>query len=104
MQRGSPITPDQVDKFKEPIPEEVYDAFNTLILKNYRNGRAKVLLSEVTKVTIENFQKTTREIVEIDQEWFNVEDVYRAVGWKVEYTQPDYTEFFPPYYVFTKKL
>lgn len=86
-----PITPQEVAKKKEAtIPKFVLDAFDALIAEHYFDGRSVVLLKEV--------RERVGQVCK--SEWFNVEDTYRAAGWKVEYDQPGYNESYPAKFTF----
>lgn len=92
-----PITPkDIVDRQEEFIPDVVIEVFNELIALNWNDGESRFEL------------KAVRALLEqkgsvIKPHWFNIEDIYRKAGWKVDYCRADYTETFPSYYVFSKK-
>jgi hypothetical protein len=109
-----PIRPEEVGNAKlTAFPNEVIQAFNTLIARNFYNGSAEVKQKDVQDKIMELFGDTTaRNPVSRMQErrkqmqaqgWMNIEALYESYGWKVSYTKPDYSESFPSYFTFSKK-
>lgn len=97
-----PIRPDEVaDQKKKYIPEGVLESFNEAISKNYSNGWATVLQDEVIDIIT---QKTgySRTFI-FENKWLDVEDIYRAEGWKVTYDKPGYNESYKASFEFRKK-
>ena len=100
MKKGVPISPEDIpEKKAEVIPPFVYDVFNDLIAQNYTNHCAKVYQKDVVKKITEKTEGKPWPI-----EWLNVEEVYRARGWKVYYDRPGYYESYDAYFEFTKPL
>lgn len=94
-----PITPDQVaDQKITSFPPEVFEAFNELIALHFTDGSARVNQTEVV-----NLIKGKMNIKIFNSNWLNVEDAYRAAGWKVFYDKPSYCESYEAYFEFTKK-
>lgn len=101
----SPIKPSEVGKHQLVLlPDFVMEAFNGMIASRCVNGRAKFTQDEVITAIIAccTTQLITRKMV-FDNHWLDIEAAYREMGWKVEYTKPDYTESFDPYFEFTVK-
>jgi hypothetical protein len=48
-------------------------------------------------------EKGLKETVIFDKHYLDVEDIYRGVGWIVEYDRPGYSEGYEPYFTFRKK-
>ena len=97
-----PITPQEASQQRQTqIPDFVIDAFNKLIAKNYRNGRSEVIQNEVMLEILATDADLTRQTV-FDNGWLDVEEVYRAAGWRVEYDKPAYCESYDPFFVFSK--
>jgi hypothetical protein len=100
-----PITPNEVVSHKTNvvIPDYVFEAFNYLISKNFRNGSATIKQNEVIERIISAHSETiTREYL-FDNHFLDVEDVYREAGWRVEYDKPAYCETYEASFKFTKK-
>jgi hypothetical protein len=99
---SQPIRPEDIAEAKiGNIPAPVIDAFNKLIALNYSGGSATVRQGDVIAEVTGNTELTSGEI--FDKGYLNVEEIFRAAGWKVSYTKPDYTESFPAYFEFRKK-
>lgn len=96
-----PIRPDEIDQ-KDNIPEFVLVVFNELIAKNYRNGRAEIYQDDIVDELLRRSPEplSRREIY--DNHWLDIEDVYRASGWKVEYDSPAYNESYRAFFIFKK--
>jgi hypothetical protein len=109
-----PISPNEVvsQKAKAVIPDYVFEAFNFLISKNFRNGSATVKQNEVVDRIVSReydihdntppSRQITREYL-FDNHLLDVEDVYREAGWVVEYDKPAYCETYEATFKFTKK-
>ena len=97
-----PITPEEASKKKlADIPDAVIEAFNTLIIKNFNGTSSTVKQDDVMALLTKDETLTRRQIY--DNNWLDVEDLYRAVGWKVEYDKPGYNESYPATFKFTRK-
>lgn len=98
-----PIRPSEVANLKRTvIPSEVIEAFNELILKDFAAGSATVIQKEVVKLA-EQKLKLSQPKPHFDMHWLDVEDMYRAEGWKVKYDKPAYCENYDAFFVFSKK-
>jgi hypothetical protein len=94
-----PISPKEISS-SDAFPEEVFEAFNTLIKSNHRNGQSVVSQSDVTKLLIKaGFSKEKI----YNKKLLDVEMAYREAGWDVTYDKPAPGESFEPYFVFKKK-
>ena len=104
MSEGIPIRPNQVKDvlFKDTMPEDVYfaiiDAFNALINEKYNS---RTVSSRFTLTEVRNKVSLPTEI-EVKLEWFDVKDVYRDQGWKVQYTKAGLNDSFESFFVFSK--
>jgi hypothetical protein len=87
------ITPDEAfSKAAEGqhIPNEVFEVFNELIVKNLRDGKARIQQDEA--VTMIEARMTVQRQDIYGNRWLDVEDAYRAQGWAVDYDKPAYNE------------
>jgi hypothetical protein len=101
--RSGPITPSETESAKKNhIPEVVFEAFNELIAKHYRNGEARFKQEDVVKLVRSKHDTTSVSQMYLDH-WFDVESSYEASGWKVEYDKPGFCETYPATWTFTKK-
>lgn len=76
---GTPILASDIPEVIIETPPFVYDCFNELIQKRYRNGLAKIFKIEV----INAIRKCTDSPFEY--EWLDIEPQYRKSGWDVTY-------------------
>lgn len=103
-----PIRPcDVVKQKKVQIPEEVLAVFNNLIVANWTGGSAVVpqekaiyMILQLSNIFPEDCKNPRQYIY--DQHWLDVEDIYRAEGWRVEYDKPAYCESYPATFIFRK--
>lgn len=101
MSNVQPIRPDQVGETKIIIfPDAVLESFNEIIAQNYCNGQSHFKKDDAVAL-MESKGLLRNEIYE--KHWLDVEDVYRAAGWKVEYDQPAYCETYAATFTFIKK-
>jgi len=105
-----PIRPQDVVEAKQcQIPNEVIEAFNTLIAKYFHSDHSCFKQKEVIDEIIKNLQKgTSKEAINLrnmifENHWLDVEDIYRKAGWHVEYDKPAYDESYEPTFDFIKK-
>lgn len=97
-----PIRPDEVTATKKQyIPDGIIEAFNEAIAKNYSNGYATVYQDDVMTIAIEKTGYSRSRIFE--NNWLDVEDIYRAEGWNVLYDKPAYNENYRAYFEFRRK-
>lgn len=95
-----PIRPSEViSKKKELLPDEVLEAFNELIAKEWDGREASFKLKEVVPLIA---KKLNINSASVNSNWLDVEDIYRKAGWKVKYDGPGYCETYDAYYVFSK--
>lgn len=98
----APVSPDEVVAAKlATIPDEVIAVFNRLIAENMgAGGRATVTL-KAAKEALAAAGVNVREAFE--HGWFDIEQVYRAVGWGVVFDKPGFNESYGAFYVFDKQ-
>lgn len=98
---SKPIKPEDVGAQKANfIPEAVFDAFNAEIIAHFTHGSAKVIQERVVSRLIGGGM-SRHEI--FDSGMLNVEEAYRAMGWKVEYEKPGYNESGEAYFTFSTR-
>lgn len=100
-----PIAPDDAfDKAEQmriaAIPEKVVEVFNTLIVENMRHGVARVTQNDAISRIIDAMG-VERQIV-FDKNWLDIEALYRAAGWKVNYDKPAYYENYDAFFEFRR--
>ena len=114
-----PIRPEEVTDLKETqIPDEVMEAFNAIIARKYSRGYACFRLDEIEDEIIDRMCRIKRlpgkDVATqcspndvrsriYENNWMDVEDIYRKVGWDVTYEAPGYCETGPCTFTFRKK-
>lgn len=102
MNQIKPVSPNGVTSLKlQNIPEEVIGVFNALIAKDW-NGHSATVKQEDAVQGIMKALKITRNYV-FDNDYLEVEPIFREVGWNVEYDKPGYNETYPATFRFTPK-
>lgn len=100
---SGPIKPGEIASKKQgAVPQKVFDAFNELIVENFANGRAEVEQADVEALILTKLPDATSDQIH-KKGWLDIEDVYRAAGWHVEYDKPGYNENYEPYFTFLRK-
>ena len=101
------VSPDEVISLKkEQFPDEVIDAFNILIAKNFDGEKSVVYQDDAVEYIMAEFKKNNKRMTRdklFDNNWLDVEGIYQSQGWKVKFDQPAYCETYKAYFVFTKK-
>jgi len=108
MTEVKPITPAEAKVQRvNAVPAQVLEAFNELITENLCNGSATVTQKDaVARIQSKINQTLGNEYTHqqiCDRGWLNIEDIYRAAGWKVEYDKPGYNETYGATFEFTAK-
>lgn len=109
-----PLTPAQALQQKvSNIPQEVIDAFNTLLASRYSGHSVTIRQNEVIDLILKNLnyevdyngdpaQTYSRQDI-FNQHWLDIEPLYEKNGWKVTYDKPAYCETYEPFFVFEPK-
>ena len=96
-----PISPVEVAARKaRTLPDEVVEAFNHLIAKNWGGRESVVKQDDAVKHICAALEIERGEV--FSQGLLEVEEVYRSQGWKVEYDKPGYCETYGAFFVFRK--
>ena len=102
-----PISPDEViNKKKKLLPDGVIEAFNELIAKNWDGNQSVIDQDDVVNLICEKVgdgmgNSAPRRLV-FDNNWLNVEEIYEAQGWEVEYDKPGYNEVYSASFIFSR--
>ena len=98
-----PISPDEVVEQKAAqLPDFVFVAVNELIAQTWHGGSAQFMQDAlVEKILFYAPEVATREDI-FSKHYLDIEDIYRQVGWIVEYDRPAYYENFVPRFTFRK--
>lgn len=96
-----PITPAQVQQqVLEAIPDQVIEAVNTLIVKNWSQNYACVTQKAIVLLSC---QLMGLEDNQFDYNWLDFEDLYRNEGWYVLFDKAHYSDNYDSFFKFTKK-
>lgn len=102
MKKGQPISPKEVGKEKDSkIPTDVIDVFNEMIVETWDGTEAYVRQPDVVKRIAKKMKVSRNDIFE--NNWLDVEGVFRKAGWKVYYDKPGYCETYDASFKFSKK-
>lgn len=97
-----PISPDDVVKIKKQnMPDEVIETFNELIAKEWNGRYALLFAGKVASAIAKKLHVKVDKVY--DNHWLDVEDIFRAEGWKVVFEKPDYNESGDSTFTFSKK-
>lgn len=103
MSEVRPITPDEVKAKKETnVPDEVIEAFNELLIKNSSIGVDSITIVQPDVVAL-MMEKGLNCGDIFTNHWLDVEDIYRAAGWYVEYDKPGYNECYDAKFIFKRR-
>ena len=96
-----PLSKEEV-KREKTIPDIIIKTVNKLLIKNYCNGKAIIMQSEIVDmVSGDSGDPDGISRTDIyDNNYLDFEDVYRAIGWKVTYDKPEYCESYEPRFIF----
>ena len=97
-----PIRPEEV--VCTGIPDNVIEAFNELIQENIRGKQAVILQEEIIYRILSKYldePTITRETI-YENDWLDVEDLFRDAGWQVVYDKPSLYDSYPATFTFIK--
>ena len=102
-----PLTPKEAKKTKlEVIPDFVIQAFNELIVKNLNSyGSSSFKQKDLVDIIMKSSSQDngfTRDDV-YSNHWLDVENLYRDLGWNVQYDKPGYNENYEAFFEFSEK-
>ena len=100
-----PVTPADMPKKSDRIPDEVISAVNTMIIAGWDGDEAHVVQDDIIREALTNFNgsniKMTRDEL-FDRHYLDIEECFRKAGWEVEYYSPERGETFKSYFRFIK--
>lgn len=100
-----PITPAELPAHRlTQIPESVIACWNDIIAEKWNpaSKQSYVLQDDIVALIVERHPDADRSTV-FDKHWLDIEDLYRAQGWKVVYDKPHYTENYRANFTFSAK-
>ncbi len=83
----------------ESFPDAVIEAFNEAIAASYVNGRSSFTVEKVVRLMISKGLSLPKIL---DNNWLDIEEIYRKAGWMVEYDQPGFNETYESNFTFSK--
>lgn len=96
-----PISPQEVAAAKAAsFPDAVFEAFNAQIAANFVGNKAKVPQEAIVVLIAEALDIPRQEV--FDKGYLNVEEAYKAEGWKVVYDKPAYNESYGAFFEFSR--
>lgn len=96
-----PITPKEVGAKKaEVLPPDVIDEWNKAIATAWDGASAEVVQDDIVAALAKRMNVDREQVFE--RGWVEVEEMYRAAGWRVSYDKPAYNESYPATFTFTK--
>lgn len=95
-----PITPSQA-KGSRVLPDQVMIVWNDAITLNLCGGHATIKQKDIVDQLMATMKASRQEV--FDNKWLNVEEIFRAVGWKVTYDKPGYNESYDAAFTFEEK-
>ena len=103
-----PIRPDEVSALRAAtIPDFVIEAFNELIAANFSGNQAVVRQCEAVDVILAKSRWRVEPGLKREDvyslHYLDVEHLYRAEGWEVEYDKPGFNENYEPKFFFRKR-
>jgi hypothetical protein len=99
---AKPIKPGEMTAVKKAtLPEAVIECWNQIIVDNW-NGRMATVKQDAIVTILASRLNISRDAV-YKKGYVDIEDIYRAEGWKVKYDKPGYNEDYGAYFEFTKK-
>jgi len=99
-----PISPNEVSKVKASrIPDDVVESFNELLAKHWNGKSATIKQEEVISLILQkrNLRPrggSRRDI--FDNKELDIEELFRAEGWQIEYDKPGFNESYEASWTF----
>lgn len=85
-----PISPEGLALYKSEIPEKVFEIVNTLLARSWDGRRAMVRQEDIVVRLCKDLHIERQDV--FDRHLLDFEELYRRVGWIVEYDKPGYNE------------
>lgn len=99
-----PFTPADAQQHKAHygLPNEVIEAVNELLAKNYRPGTITIKQKEIEEQVLLKMPDLRANDL-YARNWMDIEETFRESGWQVHYDKPGYCESYDAYFEFTPK-
>lgn len=97
-----PISPSEITtKQIEMIPDRIIEVWNTMLAQKFNGTSATVYQREIISAIQAAWDADERYI--LTQGWLDIEEIYRQVGWMVEYVKRGIGDNFESHFIFTRK-
>lgn len=102
MQTVKPIKPAEIAEARKRLSgyDEVIKIFNQMIIESWNGSSVTLRQDEIVKRILKETNITHENI--FSMHYLDVEDDFRAQGWKVEYDKPGYCETYEATFTFKK--
>lgn len=97
----NPIRPEEVAANRK-LPDVVMTAWNLMIAEKF-DGQTAYIKQDDIVVKIADAMDVTRSVV-FEKNWLEIEDMYRAAGWKVIYNKSMTGDNFDSHFIFKKGI
>lgn len=94
-----PISPNEVKA--NPVPDEVILVWNMLINKYWDGYSSIVMQRDAVSEIASSLGIQEKEV--FANKYLDIDQLYRDVGWKIEYDKPAANEFYPSKFIFKPK-
>lgn len=99
-----PLAPaDIVSAQVELFPDFVIETWNKAIARSWSGTQSHIMQEDMVLELIAASPTLIDRRDVFTRHWLDIEDVYRAEGWIVEYDKPAYNERYKAYFVFKKE-
>jgi hypothetical protein len=104
-----PIGPDDIPNQKlRDLPDAVIGAWNRVIARKYTGTPITIRQSEIIEEILSALNDGREQVLTTEDDVFkfgylDVEELYRAAGWSVEYDKPAYNESYEPTFEFSRR-
>jgi len=96
-----PLSPSEAQKaFNKNLPDFVIESANELIVENLDTNGGASFTFEALKVRIDTKKP---DDVPWNKKWLDIEDAFKAAGWKVVADSPGYNETYKGHFKFSPK-
>lgn len=98
-----PLSPKEVqEKQIDNIPDFIIEAVNELIAQKIGdNDSVNITQSAIMELALKKAPEgTTRQVI-YDNNWMDIEPLFRKAGWRVDYDKPAYCETYSANFTFT---
>jgi hypothetical protein len=100
MRTTKPLSPDEVGV---DLPDFVIEGVNDAIRDKYRGGEFNIKQDELIKFIMKRAPEGITRQKLFEKKYLDFEEVYREVGWTIEYDKPGWNESYEANFTFKPK-